>query len=83
MISRTPQRILNVLIILPLVTGCASTLRTSPMYPSAIKQIKTIAVMPPNIEVYKLTAGGVRELIDEWSDESKKLIEKSLKIHLS
>lgn len=39
--------------------------------------------MPADIKVYKLTAGGVRELIDEWSETSKKLTQDALQKHLS
>jgi len=38
--------------------------------------------MPPDIEVYKLTAGGVRELMDEWTDQAKATIQEALKKHL-
>jgi hypothetical protein len=60
------------------LSGCATTFRTSPTYESSIKEIKTIAIMPPDVEVYKLTAGGVRELIDEWSTAAKKYFEDAL-----
>ena len=63
-------------------SGCASTLRTAPSFDSTIKTVKTIAVMPPDVKVFKITAGGVTEQIDEWSDQSKKLIEAALKKHL-
>jgi len=56
--------------------------RKSSDYDQTIKRIKTIAVMPPDVEVYKLTAGGVRELIDEWSDTAKGFIGDSLKEYL-
>ena len=72
-----------ILLLVFLLTGCASTLRTAPTYSSSIKEIKTIAVMPPDIKVYKITAGGVQELIDEWSDEAKQYIKEALERHLS
>lgn len=34
--------------------------------------------MPPDIKVYKLTAGGVSELMDEWNEESKALVSQAL-----
>ena len=71
-----------VLLIMSLTIGCASTLRTSPALTQRIKDVKTIAVLPPDIEVYKFTAGGLRELIDEWSDEAKKTVLESLEAEL-
>lgn len=65
------------------LTGCASTLRKSSHYENTIYNIKTIAVMPPDIEVYKVTAGGMTELIDEWSQLAQELTEKALKEELA
>jgi hypothetical protein len=63
--------------------GCATAFKTSPTYPQAIKEIRTIAVLPPDVDVYKVTAGGVTEKIDEWSEEAKANIKEALKTHLS
>src|SRR3989338_4917196 len=68
----------SIFALLIFLTGCASTLRTSPTYSSSIKNVKTIAVMPPDVKVYQITAGGVQELIDEWSDQAKKYIKEAL-----
>ncbi len=72
-----------ILLFLLLTAGCTGSLRTSPSYPQLITQTKTIAVMPPDIHVYQLTAGGVREEMDEWNQTAKKLIEEKLKKHLA
>lgn len=64
------------------VCGCSSLVKTSPTYEASIKQFKTVAVMPADIEVYKLSAGGMRELIDEWSNDSKKYFAAGLQKHL-
>jgi len=81
------SRILSAFIFIVLLTsGCTTTspfLRTSPQFDQSIAQIKTIAVMPADIEVYSLTAGGMRELIDEWNDIAEQLIKENLKEHLA
>ena len=65
------------------LTGCATTVRKSASFDQSVPQIKTIAVMPPDVEVYKITAGGIREMIDEWTATSKVLIEDNLKEYLA
>lgn len=65
------------------LSGCATSYRKSPDFSTNIQAIKTIAVLPPKVEVYKVTAGGVRELIDEWSDLAKAHMEKALKEHFA
>lgn len=65
-----------------LLCGCVSTLRKSPNFDSVSQRITTIAVLPPDIKVYRLTAGGVRELVDEWSDRAKSLTKTALEKHL-
>lgn len=70
-------------VILILANGCAGhTLRNAPSWNQASGRIRTIAVLPADIQVYKLTAGGTREPVDEWSDESKLLIRAALQNHL-
>lgn len=72
-------------VVLPLIfllCGCTSTLRKSSSFDFVFSRAKTVAVMPPDIEVYRLTAGGIRELIDEWSERSKKITQEALKKYL-
>jgi len=75
--------ILPALVLAVTAGGCATAFKTSPTYPQAIKEIRTIAVMPPDVDVYKVTAGGVVEKVDEWSAEAKGYIREALKTHLS
>lgn len=66
-----------------LLSGCATnSLKVSPSFSQNACNIKTIAVLPPDIKVYRLTAGGVRELVDEWNEESKALVWQSLQKYL-
>ena len=79
----SPLRNAVLIFIIVCLCGCASLVKTSPTYHANIKHFKTIAVMPPDIEVYKLTAGGVRELMDEWSQVSQKYFQEGLQKHLA
>ena len=65
-----------------ILTGCASVSKKSPFFTANIKNVKTIAVMPADIKVYQLTAGGVQELIDEWSESSKQMTQEALRQYL-
>ncbi len=67
-----------------LLSGCATTnLRVSPNFKPDSFHVKTIAILPPDIKVYKLTAGGVRELMDEWNEKSKVLVQQALQKYLA
>lgn len=64
-------------------SGCAAhNLRVSPSFSQASIRIKTVAVLPPDIKVYRLTAGGVSELMDEWNETSRSLVWRSLQKYL-
>ncbi|MBF0484174.1 MAG: hypothetical protein HQL25_05650 [Candidatus Omnitrophica bacterium] len=60
------------------LSGCGTTLRTSPNYYQNVTQIKTLAVMPVDVEVFSLTAGNVRELRDDWSEKAKNDVDTAL-----
>ncbi len=52
------------------LTGCASkNFRTIPNLADRTQKIKTIALARPDVKVYEVSAGGVRELRDEWSEK--------------
>lgn len=71
------------LAVVPLA-GCATAnFRTSPNYTENIKKIKTIAVMPPDVKMYEITAGGMTQEMDEWSELAKKNITEALKKKLA
>lgn len=61
-----------VFVFLLLLSGCATTYRTNLRFEDyfCAQRPKTIAIMPPDIKIHRLTAGGVSELVDEWSDEA-------------
>ena len=59
--------------------GCAVIKsRTHPEFEARYRNIETFGLIPPDIEIYELTAGGVRELKDEWSDMGKENVINSL-----
>ncbi|OGX17720.1 MAG: hypothetical protein A2Y00_04560 [Omnitrophica WOR_2 bacterium GWF2_43_52] len=65
-----------IIVSLLLLSGCATTYRTNSLFENYFdgQKQKTIAMMPPDIKIHRLTAGGVTELVDEWSDAAKKSI---------
>lgn len=66
------------------VSGCATTtFKANSLLEQRIKTIKEIAVMPMDVEVYKVTAGGVKELVDEYTLEAKNNIRAALDDELS
>lgn len=81
-LRRPMKKIIASLTILFLVSGCATTVKKSPFFDARVDTIKTIAVMPSDVKVYQLTAGGVREEIDEWSDKAKELTRGALEKYL-
>ncbi len=60
-------------------SGCATNMRKAATYHTVIQQSKTIAVMPPNMRLHKIMAGGNMELIDEWSETANKLMGQAIK----
>jgi hypothetical protein len=74
----------KILLFLLVVTcvGCNTTYRRSPNFGAALPSLKTVAVLPPDVRVYQISAGGVSEEMDEWSAQAKTNIEKSLKKYL-
>lgn len=67
-------KILSLLLAGLLFAGCASVspYRAHPSLEERGKVIKTVVVLPPRVEVFQLTAGGIKEKMDEWSAEAKK-----------
>jgi hypothetical protein len=55
------------LCLLPTVFGCAPvTYRAHPELEMLSKNIKTLGFTSPDIKIYEFTAGGIRELRDDW-----------------
>lgn len=66
-------------ILLLALSGCAadSTLRSPSSAVERLKEIKNVYLAPPDVKVYELTAGGVREQRDDWSATAKQNLVKS------
>lgn len=61
------------------LSGCAtdSALRSPSNAGERLKDIKNVYLAPPDVKVYELTAGGVREQRDDWSTAAKANLVKS------
>lgn len=69
------QALFGVFLPLTLLAGCATPMaphRAHPQLEDKARAIKTVALMPPDVKVYQLSAGNVRELMDEWSERGKR-----------
>lgn len=78
-------KILGFLLASILITGCATTppFRAHPQLDEKRRTIKKVIVMPPKVDVYQLTAGGVKEKIDQWTTEAPKNIMAAIENELT
>ena len=69
--------------ILALLAGCAtSQYRSHPEFEQRLQTGMTIAVMPPEVKVYEISAGEVPELMDEWTDAARKNVVYAVRTRL-
>jgi hypothetical protein len=59
------------LFLIVLISGCIPDYRIHPEFEMLAKNIKTLGLVTPDIKIYKLTAGGIRELDDDWSSKGR------------
>lgn len=59
---------------LAVLQGCGPSLHELAVsaFENQVKSYKTIGMGPPDMLLYELTTGGVREYIDEWSDAASR-----------
>jgi hypothetical protein len=69
--------ILSVVLLAPLA-GCAVAYRAHPEFEQRARQIKSVALLPPDVKVYELSAGGVQEEMDPWSETARNNLQASL-----
>ncbi len=50
-----------------IVSGCSTTVRHSTDFVERAGSIRTIGLMPMDVKLFQLEAGGTTELIDEWN----------------
>lgn len=56
--------------------GCATTPKTvHPEFETRTRDIKTAGLISPDIKIFELTAGGVRELKDDWCQKGKENVQ--------
>jgi hypothetical protein len=67
------------LLIIVLATGCVpKTYRVHPQLETHLQDINSPSLIPPDIKIYEISAGGVTELIDEWSKAGKDNVHHSV-----
>lgn len=80
--SLSPRKILIFLLSLCLFSmavGCAPIIRTvHPQFEIRAKDIKTTGFLSPDIKVYEFTAGGMRELRDDWCATGKENVQSAV-----
>ena len=73
------------MLILAIATGCAPAFRAHPQLQEKVTSIKTVAIMPPSVKVYKLAVGGDRQLMEDATPAATqhvaRAIEEKLKGH--
>jgi hypothetical protein len=75
-----PRRLVQIVVgcLLLTVLGCASLpaqrYRAHPEFETRSTQIHTAGILSPDIKIYELTAGGIRELRDDWCKIGKETV---------
>jgi len=76
-------RVSALFIVALVVGGCAVPLyRAHPDMEKRAKTIRTVVVLPPRIDVFQISAGGLREKMDEWSIQGRKNIAAAIEEEL-
>lgn len=60
----------------------SDTYRTHPQYERRLRDLRSVALMPPDAKVYSLTAGEKRDLVDEWSETARKNLAQAIATHV-
>jgi hypothetical protein len=68
------SRILSYLLVFSVLAGCATVpnYRSNPQLSEKLDTTKRIVLIPLKTDVYQLTAGGVKEKMDEWTLQAKR-----------
>ena len=72
-----PAHVVALLVLLALSSGCQSS-RANPTYRAPSRDIKTVTLVQPDVKVYRLHLDDTRELVDEWSEQVRKNIVRSV-----
>jgi len=70
---RLPEGLLFLLAVALLATGCATPTRHRevPEFDSRFASLETVTLLPPRVAVFRRTAGGVAEEVEEWTEEAR------------
>lgn len=62
------------------VFGCTTSKQylAHPEFKINSKKIKTVLLIPPDIKIYELSAGGATELMDDWSRKGEENVKEAL-----
>ncbi len=84
------RALVSSLLVATLASGCATSPvmqayqaphRAHPDVEQRARKIRTIAVLPPDIRISSLSAGGVEELRDDWSTTGRDNVVRALQAH--
>ncbi len=72
-------KIYSIVIICLFIFGCVSApYKMHPGFHKKIKEVKTLVIMPPAVNVYQITAGGLKEKMDTWTDQARQNVLKAI-----
>jgi len=68
------SKLVKLLLVISIFAGCATApnYRSNPKFSEKMNSAKRIVLIPLRTDVYQLTAGGVKEKMDEWTQQAKR-----------
>ncbi|MGE0267554.1 MAG: hypothetical protein AB7S78_03730 [Candidatus Omnitrophota bacterium] len=73
-----PRNSAVLLLIVFFLSGCTATSRHAPHFKQSVRPSMTVAVLPMEVQMYQIQAGGTAELMDEWKVEVREAMKLSL-----
>lgn len=75
---------LSLVLVALFLSGCVqvAAYRNHPTLDARAGQIRTLAMLPPSVEVFELDAGGIKEKRDEWSTQARNNIATAVRAEL-
>jgi hypothetical protein len=77
--------LLTLLVAPCLLSACVTTetYRVNPRFRQQSERIQTVTVLPADVKVYQIDAGGIREPMEEWCSQAKNNILRAVENQLS
>ena len=74
----------KLLLVFSILVGCvtAPNYRSNPQLLEKVESTNSIVLIPLRADVYQLTAGGVKEKMDEWSEQAKRNVTAAIQEEL-